>query len=81
MFPWYSAAMLALEANHVIALRLSKMAFGGTEARSEAKLMITEKFDAAVEASCSLLKNGDVSAVAARYREHVSANADRLSLR
>ena len=48
------------------------------EASSEA---ITEKFDAAVEASCSLLKNGDVSAVVARYREHVSANADRLSLR
>jgi hypothetical protein len=45
--------MLALEANHVIALRLSKMAFGGPEARSEAKLMVTEKFDAAVEACCS----------------------------
>jgi len=43
--------------------------------------MITEKIDAAVEASYSLLKNGDVSAVIARYREHVSANADRLSLR
>ena len=49
MFPWYSTAMLALEANHVIALRLSKLAFGGLEARSEAKLMITEKIDAAVE--------------------------------
>jgi hypothetical protein len=45
------------------------------------KLMITEKIDAAVEASYSLLKNGDVTAVVARYREHVSANADRLSLR
>jgi hypothetical protein len=49
------------------------MAFGGPEARSEAKLMVTEKIDAAVEASCT--------AVVARYREHVSANADRLSLR
>jgi hypothetical protein len=48
--------MLAFEANNVIALRLSKMAFGGPEARSEAKLMVTEKIDAAVEASCSLLK-------------------------
>ena len=81
MFPWYSTAMLALEANHVIALRLSKMAFDGPMAHSEAKLMITEKIDAAVEASYSLLKNGDVSAVVARYRERVSANADRLSLR
>ena len=81
MFPWYSAAMLALEANHVMVLRLTKMAFGGPESHSEAKLMVTEKIDAAVEASCSLLKNGDVSAVVARYREHVSANAHRLSLR
>jgi hypothetical protein len=81
VFPWYSATMLALESNHVIALRLSKLAYGGLEAHSEAKLMIIEKIDAAVEASCSLLKNGDVSAVVARYRKHVSANADRLSLR
>jgi hypothetical protein len=81
VFPWYSATMLAFESNHVIALRLSKLAYGGLEAHSEAKLMIIEKIDAAVEASCSLLKNGDVSAVVARYRKHVSANADRLSLR
>jgi hypothetical protein len=81
MFPWYSAAMLALEANHVIALRLSKLAFGGAEAHSEAKLMITEKIDAAVEAGYNLLRNGDILAVVTRYREHVSANANRLSLR
>jgi hypothetical protein len=81
MFPWYSAAMLALEANHVIALRLSKLAYGWAEADSEAKLMITEKIDAAVEAGYNLLKNGDISAVVTRYGEHVSANANRLSLR
>ena len=34
--------------------RLSKMAFGGPEARSEAKLMFTEKVDAAVEAILSI---------------------------
>jgi ribosomal protein S24E len=81
VFPWYSAAMLAFEANHVIALRLSKLAFGGAEAHYEAKLMITEKIDAAMEASYNLIRNGDISAVVARYREHVSANANRLSLR
>jgi hypothetical protein len=81
MFPWYSAAMLALEANHVIALRLSKLAFGGADAHSEARLMVTEKIDAAMEASYNLLRNGDISAVVTRYREHVSANANRLSLR
>jgi hypothetical protein len=53
MFPWYSAAMLGLEANHV-------MRFGFRN---------------------WLLRNGDISAVVTRYREHVSANANRLSLR
>ena len=61
------AAMLALEANHFIALRLSKMAFD-----------TTEKIDAAVEASSSLHKHRDVSAVVA-YLKHV--DADPLSLR
>jgi hypothetical protein len=58
-----------------------ELAFVGAEAHSEAKLMIIEKIDAAMEASYNLLRNGDISAVVARYREHVSANADRLSLR
>jgi hypothetical protein len=58
VFPWYSAAMLAFEANHVIALRLSKLAFGGAEAHYEATLMITEKIDAAMEASYNLIRNG-----------------------
>jgi hypothetical protein len=77
MFPFYSAAMLALESNHVIALRLVKLAFGGAAAHWEANLMITEKIDAAIETSYSL----NVSAVIARYREYVRANASRLSLR
>ena len=77
MFPWYSAAMLALESNHVIALRLMKLAFGGSAAHWEANLMITEKIDAAIETSYNL----NVSAVIARYREYVLANARRLSLR
>jgi hypothetical protein len=49
--------------------------------RDYCDLMITEKIDAAVEAGYSLLKNGDVSAIVDRYREHASANAARLSLR
>ena len=77
MFPWYSAAMLALESNNVIALRLMKLTFGGAEAHREANLMITEKIDAAIETSYNL----NASAVIARYREYVLANARRLSLR
>jgi hypothetical protein len=69
-----SAVMLALEADHVIALRRSKLAFDGAEAHSEA-------IDAPMEASYNLLRNGDISAVVARYREHVLGNANRLSLR
>ena len=81
MFPWHSSAMLALEANHVWRFVFRNWHSVEQKLIPKQSLMITEKIDAAVEASYSLLKNGDVSAVVARYREYVSANADRLSLR
>jgi hypothetical protein len=54
-----------------------KLAFGGSAAHWEANLMITEKIDAAIETSYNL----NASAVIARYREYVLANARRLSVR
>ena len=78
MYPWSSSAMLILESNHVIGLRLMKLAFGGSEAGHEAGLMVIEKIAAAVEASETLLRGGTVASVVDRYREHVGANAVRL---
>ena len=78
MFPWYSSAMLVLESNRVIGLRLTKLTRGGCEAGDEANLMVAEKMAVAFEAVETLLTGGDFSIVVDRYREHVTANAARL---
>jgi hypothetical protein len=79
MFPWYSSAMLALESGHVINLRLTKLARGGSMAGDEAHLMVAEKIAATFEAVETLLTGGNISTVIERYREHVTANATRLA--
>lgn len=78
-FPLYSTAMLALESGDVIRLRLAKLMSGGRDARDEAHLMVSEKVDAMFEASASLFAGGTPGSVVDRYREHVAANAKRLS--
>jgi hypothetical protein len=47
-FPWFPAAMLALESNRVVALRLMKLATGGRRARAEASRMVGEKVGEAI---------------------------------
>ena len=42
---------LGVNANHVIALRMAKLALGGAAARAESKLMIDEKVRAAMDAN------------------------------
>ena len=77
-FPWYASMMLAIESNGVIALRMTKLASGGTAAQDEAVLMVREKVAASIEASNTLLGGGSVVSVVDRYREHVQANSARL---
>lgn len=50
-----SLMMLALEANGVVAQRMMKLMRGGRRARSEAKLMVSEKVDAAYDAAARLM--------------------------
>jgi hypothetical protein len=71
--------MLMLEANQVIALRLAKLARGGSEAIAESQLMVSEKAEAALQAGAILASGGSVSRVVSRYRKHVASNAKRLS--
>jgi hypothetical protein len=78
-FPWFASAMLALESQNVIALRLMKLAGGGDAALDEAHLMVDEKIDAAIEALRSLHSGGTAASVIDRYRVHVAANARRLA--
>lgn len=74
-----STAMLAVESCNVIGLRLAKLMAGTGESHDEARLMVSEKVSAMFEAGASLMAGGTASSVVDRYREHVAANARRLS--
>jgi 2-iminoacetate synthase ThiH len=56
-----------------------KIMSGGRDSHDEANLMVTEKVQAMLEAGANLLAGGTASSVVDRYREHVAANAKRLS--
>ena len=77
--PFYPTVFLAFESGNVIGLRGMKMMSGGGGSHDEAHLMVMEKIHAMLEASVSLLVGGTASSVVDRYREHVAANAKRLS--
>jgi hypothetical protein len=69
---------LAVEANGVIALRMMKLMLGGRRARREAKLMVSEKIDAAFKATASLMSGASGDEIVRHYRRRVAANAKRL---
>ncbi|BAQ48116.1 MULTISPECIES: hypothetical protein [Methylobacterium] len=76
---WYATAMLAMESQKVIELRMMKLAWGGVAGQVEAQRMVSEKIGAALEATGTLLGGGTPEAVIDRYREHVRNNVARLS--
>jgi hypothetical protein len=78
-FPWYASAMLAMEASEVVRLRMEKFARGESDAGKEAQLMVSEKIAAAFEAAANWLAGATPGAIIGCYREHVAANAKRLS--
>jgi len=78
---WMSTLMLFVESNNVVGLRLAKIAGGGSDAYAEASLMVREKMAAAFEAQAAMWSGGTTSSVIDRYREHVAANAKRLTAR
>jgi hypothetical protein len=78
--PWFTVALLALESSEVSGLRVARLAGGGVDAQHEAHLMVSEKIDAVVEAGVRLLCGATAANVINRFREHVAANAERLSI-
>jgi anti-sigma factor ChrR (cupin superfamily) len=88
-WPWLSLGMqtvrLGLEMQQVMALRLARIAAGGSLAQHEATLMVTEKI-AALAASQALMLNAygtgrpdrAATRVLALYRRRVKANRRRL---
>lgn len=73
------AAMLAVETQRVIGLRMMKLGAGGPAAHAEALRMISEKGTAFTEATMTLARGGSPHAVIRRYRTHVRSNHRRLS--
>jgi hypothetical protein len=80
-FPFYSTMMLGLESGNVIGLRMLKITRGGSDALNEMHLMIEEKVNAAFESGANLMAGASANSVVDRYRQHVAANAERLSIR
>ncbi len=77
--PWVASTMLAFEACEVIHLRLAKFAAADEGSEREAHLMVSEKVNAAFEACTAWLTGASAASIVGRYREHVAANAKRLS--
>jgi hypothetical protein len=73
------AALLSLEAQAVIGLRLGQMALGDPRAGIEARRMVSEKVTAAIEAPATLAMGGSAHQVIRGYRRHVKANVRRLT--
>jgi hypothetical protein len=73
--------MLAVESNGVIALRMMKLMLGGSGALDEVHLMVSEKVDAALEATANLMAGASGEDVIRRYRQHVAANVVRLRVK
>lgn len=76
---WFETAMLAAESQHVIALRLTKLAMGGQDAQVEAHRMVAEKIVAAAETVVSLAAGAEPGDIVTDLRRRVGANARRLA--
>jgi hypothetical protein len=76
---WSNLAMLAVESQQVIALRMMKLAAGGTKAETEAHRMISEKVTEAGNATMRLMMGASPDSVVLDYRRKVRANARRLT--
>ena len=70
-------AMLAVEAQSVIAMRLAQIAVGRGSA-AETQLMVTEKMLALAQAATTLATGGSTRKVVRGYRKTVRANGRRL---
>ena len=71
-------ALLALEAQTVIGIRLTQLSLGGPAAGAEAQRMVTEKVSAFAEAAALLATGGSAHEVVKGYHKHVQANVRRL---
>ena len=77
--PWLNLALLAVESQQVIALRMMRLAGGGKMAEAEIQRMTAEKVTAMTEAGVKLMTGGSADSVVSDYRRKVRANRRRLT--
>ena len=75
---WFAVAELVIEANSVIASRLSLMATGAISF-SEAQLMVSEKMSAAAEAGAIIATGGSLTKILDCYQRRVKENVRRFN--
>ena len=73
------SVMLGVEEQRAIGLRLAAIARGGSTAEAEARLMVTEKMKAALDAAGMLARGASTRSVISFYRSRVRSNARRLT--
>ncbi len=71
-------AIANMDAQRVIALRISTLAKGGPAADREARRMMVEKVAAAAEAGMAITAGRSASSIVRRYHSIVRANERRL---
>lgn len=74
-----SLAMLAIEAQGVIAQRMMMFSLGGPKVQAEMNRMVAEKMVAAAQAGVQIATGASQDAVINGYRRKVRANSRRLS--
>lgn len=74
-----SMAMLAFEAQGVIAQRMMMFGLGGPKMQAEMNRMVTEKMLAAAHAGIQIASGSSQAAVIDGFRRKVRANSRRLS--
>ncbi|RXF73803.1 hypothetical protein EK403_08680 [Hansschlegelia zhihuaiae] len=75
----YKMAMLTVECQQVIGMRMMKAAMGGVAAGEEAALMMSEKTEAAMRYGPAFMAGGSLEKMVDDYRAIVQANVVRLS--
>lgn len=75
----YQTAMLGMDCQRVIGLRLTKISAGGPAAGVETALMVNEKIAAAMQSGLVLATGGSPHKVLRHYRSKVKANMRRLA--
>lgn len=77
--PWFDLSLSIVEAQQVMWLRGLKIAAGGTAANREAARMVTEKFEAGLEAAGRLALGASPDEISRLYQRKVRANRRRLA--